>query len=710
MPVGDVVNLVDLGGDGTSFVVDPAAGGGVLVHWGAPIGNEGLATTAAALTMASTAAGLDVVAPVAFVPEHGSGFPGRPGLSGRRSGGRAWAPRFVAVSATATDDGLTIESADEVAALRLATHVSRLPGGAVGVVAELVNEGDDDYWIDDLAITLALPAHVAELMTFHGRWCREFHPQRRPFDDGPYLAENRRGRTSHESPPVIFAGTTGYGEQGGEVWGAHLAWSGNSRVHAARLPDGRAMLQLGELLQPGEIVLAPGETYATPPVIAVHSTAGLGPASRRFHAVVRSSPAHRDRPRPVVLNTWEAVYFDHDFDKLTRLAERAAAVGVERFVLDDGWFGGRRDDTSGLGDWWVSPDAHPKGLGPLIERVRSLGMEFGIWVEPEMVNPDSDLYRAHPDWALTYPGYEPVLARHQLVLDLTIPAAFDEILARLDALLSEHDIAFVKWDMNRDHVQATGADGRAGTHQQTLALYRLLDELRRRHPDVEFESCSSGGARIDFGILQRAERVWTSDCNDALERQTIQRHASMLIPPEVIGAHVGPPTAHTTGRTHTLTFRAATALFGHFGIEWNLLTIDDEELAQLAAWVELYKHHRGLLHGGDVVRIDHDDPHAYVHGVLAPGRRTALIAYVQLTTAQALLPRPVRIPELDPDVRYRVELLPLPGRRNGDWLTRDSLPVEAGLELTGRQLAAHGVRLPAVNPESVELLWIEAVR
>ena len=210
-------------------------------------------------------------------------------------------------------------------------------------------------------------------------------------------------------------------------------------------------------------------------------------------------------------------------------------------------------------------------MAPLIERVRALGMEFGIWVEPEMVNPDSDLYRAHPDWALADPGYEPVLGRHQLVLDLAIPAAFDEILGRLDALLGDHDIAFVKWDMNRDHVQATGADGRAGTHEQTLALYRLLDELRRRHPDVEFESCSSGGARIDLGILQRTERVWTSDCNDALERQTIQRYASMLIPPEVMGAHVGPPTAHTTGRTQTLAFRAATALFGHFGIEWNLL-------------------------------------------------------------------------------------------------------------------------------------------
>jgi alpha-galactosidase len=708
-PPGTAETLVDLGDDNTSFVVDASTGGGAVVHWGAPLVDADLATTAAALTMPPVIGSLDVVAPVALVPEHGSGFPGRPGLSGRRADGRAWSPRFVAEAVTAGEGSLAVESVDAIAALRLVTRVARQRGGAIRIDAELVNDGSDDYWLDDLAITLALPPHVAELLTFYGRWCRELHPRRRLLDDGPFLAENRRGRTSHETPPLLFAGTAGYGEQRGEVWAAHLAWSGNSRVHAARLPDGRALIQLGELLHPGEIVLAPSGNYRSPPVFAVHSTGGLGAASRQFHAVVRASPAHRDRPRPVVLNTWEAVYFDHDFDTLARLAERAAAVGVERFVLDDGWFGGRRDDGSGLGDWWVSPEAHPDGLAPLIERVRKLGMEFGIWVEPEMVNPDSELYRAHPDWALADADYEPVLGRNQLVLDLAIPAAFDEILSRLDALLGDHDIAFVKWDMNRDHVQASGAHGRAGTHEQTLALYRLLDELRRRHPDVEFESCSSGGARIDLGILQRTERVWTSDCNDALERQAIQRHASMLIPPEVIGAHIGPPTAHTTGRTHTLAFRAATALFGHLGIEWNLLTLDADELAELAAWVELYKRHRELLHGSDTVRVDHDDPHAHVHGVLAADRRRALIAYVQLATSQALLPRPVRIAELDPDIVYRVELLSMPGERAGRWLTRDSVPVESGVELTGRQLAAHGVRLPVVNPESVVLLSIEAL-
>lgn len=700
--------LVDLGDANTSFVVDPATGGGVVLHWGASLGGGDLASIATALSMVPTNGSVDVVAPIAFVPEHGSGFPGRPGLSGHRTDGTAWSPRFVVTDRTTTDAALRIESTDATAGLRLVTAVTRVEGGAISIALTLTNDGPEDYWLDDLAVTLAVPPHANELLTFHGRWCREFHPVRRPLGPDAYVAENRRGRTSHENPPYVWAGTTGFGEQRGEVWGAHLAWSGNSRVSAQRLPDGRVFLQLGELLHPGELTLGPGESYRTPDVYAVYSGAGLTPASRRYHAVVRAMHGARD-PRPVVLNTWEAVYFDHDDATLLALAERAAAVGVERFVLDDGWFGSRRDDTSGLGDWWVSPDAHPRGLAPLIARVRELGMQFGIWVEPEMVNPDSELYRAHPDWTLSTDGYDAVLGRHQLVLDIANPAAYDEILGRLDTLLGDHDIAFVKWDMNRDHIQGSGADGRAGTHAQTLALYRMLDELRSRHAHVEFESCSSGGARIDLGILGRTDRVWTSDCNDALERQVIQYHASMLLPPDVIGAHVGPARAHTTGRTQPLAFRAGTALFGHFGIEWNLLTADDDDLAALAGWVDLYKSRRALLHGGDVLRIDHDDPHALVHGVLATDRAAALIAYVQLSTAQQLLPRPVRVPDLDPDTRYDVGLLALPGS-GGRSLTRSAMPVERGVVLTGRQLAVHGVRLPAMMPESLVLVTIEAQR
>lgn len=706
----DTVHPVHLHDGRTSVLVDTSTGAATILHWGVDLGaldGAASAAAAAACRVPATAGALDVVAPLSVVPEHGAGFPGRPGLAGRRCDGTGWSPRFTTEGVRVEASTVTVDAVDDVARLRLRSELTLHPAGVLVATVTLTNTGDDDYGLDELAVSLPLPAQATETIRLGGRWCRELHPRRAVFEVGSDVAENRRGRTSHEHPPLVWAGMAGFGEQHGEVWGAHLAWSGNSRVVTEHLADGRRHVQLGELLHPGEVVLAPGEAYTTPAVVAVHSRHGLTAASRGYHRYVRARPAHRSSSRPVVLNTWEAVYFDHDTTALRRLAERAAEVGVERFVLDDGWFGGRRDDTTGLGDWWVSPVAHPDGLAPLIARVRSLGMDFGIWVEPEMVSSDSDLYRAHPEWALATSGYEPVLGRHQLVLDLARIEAYGEVFGRLDALLRDHDIAFVKWDMNRDHVQGSGADGRAGTHAQTLAVYRLLDELRAKHPDVEFESCSSGGGRIDLGILRRSERLWTSDCNDALERQTIQRWASTLIPPEVMGAHVGPPRAHTTGRTHTLAFRAATALFGHFGIEWNLLDLDDSERYELAEWVALHRRHRDLLHGGDVVRADHPDPAAYVHGVVGADRNEGLYAYVQLATGRAQAPAAMRLPGLAPDVAYDVSVVPVPGAGAGR-PTRARLPIVDGLRLNGRQLAGLGIRLPVQQPESVTLVHVRA--
>ena len=419
---------------------------------------------------------------------------------------------------------------------------------------------------------------------------------------------------------------------------------------------------------------------------------GLVAAGAGFHAEVRRHLP--TRPRPVSLNTWEAVYFDHDADVLRALADRAAAVGVERFVLDDGWFGGRRDDTAGLGDWWVSPDAHPEGLAPLIDHVRSLGMEFGIWVEPEMVNPDSELFRAHPDWVLGDPD---VLGRNQLVLDLSVGECWAHLHDALDRLLRDHDIAYLKWDMNRDLAGA-------GAHAQVVALYRLLDALRAAHPDVEIESCASGGGRADLAILQRTCRVWASDCNDALERQVIQRGFSYLLPPEVVGAHIGPPRAHTTGRTQRLSFRAATALFGHLGIEWNLLEASDRHLDALRWWIDLHKELRPLLHGGDVVRIDPVDDSSLAHGVVAVDRSEALFALVQLTQSRRTMPAPVRLAGLDPERTYRVAHLAAPGEVLG-WGEQPAWLTDGPVEATGRWLhGAAGIQPPLLHPESALLI------
>jgi alpha-galactosidase len=423
-----------------------------------------------------------------------------------------------------------------------------------------------------------------------------------------------------------------------------------------------------------------------------------------FHDWLRSRPHHPSGPRPVVLNTWEAVYFDHSLPKLLELAETAAALGVERFVLDDGWFLGRRDDSRGLGDWVVDPDVWPHGLGELVDRVTGLGMSFGLWFEPEMVNLDSELARAHPEWVLGVPGRTPPPSRRQQVLDLTAPGAYEHVLSQMDDVLSTYDIAFVKWDHNRDLVEAAGTDGRPAVHGQTLAAYRLLDELRSRHPELEIESCSSGGARVDLGILERTDRVWASDTNDPLERQTIQRWTGVLLPPEMIGAHVGPPRAHTTKRTSTLAFRVATALLGSFGFEWDITTTDEAERELLTAAVREYKRLRPLLHSGRVVHGDLPDPSALLSGVVARDGSAALFSYAQLATSTLAVPGGVRLPGLRPDRQYEVRPLELAGARTGMASAEPPWWQAGEVVLSGLVLGSVGLRLPVLDPESALLL------
>ena len=649
--------------------------------------------------------GLDVAPPLGLIAEHAAGHPGRPGLLGARPDGSAWAPRFRLVRADRDHPSeVRFELVDDVAELALTLHVTVADTLSIG--AELRNGGSTPYTVQRLSPSVAPRFAAEELITFHGRWCREFQPNRLAFE-GTTLVENRTGRTSHTRLPACFVGTGAFDEMRGEVVGVQLAWSGNFELAAERLPDGRRHVQVGELLSPGEVELAPGESYRSPDVIVAWSDRGLGPASDAFHATVRRDLAVENE-RPVLLNTWEAVYFDHRLDVLQQLADVAAEVGVERFVLDDGWFGGRRDDTRGLGDWWVSEAVWPGGLGPIVDHVTALGMQFGLWVEPEMVNPDSDLYRKHQDWTLTTEGYEPILGRHQLVLDLGRAEVRDFLFDAIDALLNEYAISYLKWDMNRDVVQGS-RHGRAGVHGHVAGLYELLDRLRTAHPNIEIESCASGGGRADLGILRRTQRIWTSDCNDALERQLIQRGFSMLFPPEVMGAHIGPERAHTTRRRQDLGFRGATALFGHLGIEWNVLQTSSTEREHLAAIVACHRRLRPLLHGGRVIRVDHPDPSALVHGVVAHDRRRAIVSYVQMTPSDTVLPTPFVVTGLDPRRRYRVA--PLAdidagvddGRSAPAWVTN-------GVELTGAELERVGLQPPILQPESallVEIVEIE---
>ncbi len=692
---------------GATLVLD-ASGPGLpsVLHWGADLGDRVPDPSAWRPALARSAT--DIAAPLTLLAGGVGGSQHAPALRG----GPGWAPHWLldSVAHDVARVATTCRAAD--AGLELATDLVLDEHGVLKVTHTLTNTATAPYRLDGLAVVLPVPAQARELLDLTGRWCRERHPQRLPFTaQGTWTRDGRHGRTGHDATLLLVAGTEGFGNRHGAVWGVHLAWSGDHRSYAERRPDGRAVLGSGELLGPEEVLLGPGESYRTPDVLAVWSDEGLDGLSGRLHRHVRARPGHPARPRPVILNTWEAVYFDHRLDRLTELADAAAQVGIERFVLDDGWFHSRRDDTAGLGDWVVDTDVWPDGLTPLIDHVRSLGMEFGLWVEPEMVNTDSDLYRAHPDWVLRAGDDLPVPWRSQQVLDLAEPAAYEHVLGQLDALLSDNDIGYLKWDHNRDLIDA-GHRGRPGVRAQTLAVYRLLDELRARHPGVEIESCASGGARIDLGILARTDRVWASDTNDALERQTIQRWTGLLLPPELVGSHVGPPTAHTTGRTHDLSFRGATALFGHLGVEWDVSRTSPAERAALAGLVATYKEHRALLHSGDAVHADHPDPALAVHGVVAADRSEALMACVTLASQAAEVPVPVRFPGLDPAARYRVGVVDTGGavftvqhQGPGWW------PVEgaAGPVLPGSFLTAAGLPLPVLGPEQALVLHLVRV-
>jgi alpha-galactosidase len=702
-------DVIHLRRGGTSVVLGCTSPNGrnaplpVVLWWGEDLGALGdaeLADMATAALPQRVSGGLDHPAPLTLLPQESSGWLGTPGLTGHRRG-RQFSTKLVTERVLAAPANAVIEAADSEAGLALRIELDVTPAGLFRQRITVANTAEHYFSLTALAPTFPIPAGHGELLDTTGRHLRERSPQRHAFTIGTHLRESRRGRPGADASLLLVAGSQGFGFERGLAHAVHAAWSGNHRLLAERTPTGEAFLSAGELLLPGEISLDEGESYTTPWAVGSWGE-GLNALQARFHSELRARPEHPVRPRPVTLNTWEAVYFDHDFDKLTELARLAASVGVERFVLDDGWFRGRRDDTAGLGDWYVDEKVWPDGLGPIIDQVKASGMEFGLWVEPEMVNLDSDLARAHPDWILRGREELPVPARQQYVLDLANTEAWQYVHDRLDALLTEYDIAYLKWDHNRDLVEAgDAATGRPRVHANVLALYRLFAELKRRHAGLEIESCASGGARVDLGILAHTDRIWTSDTLDPIERLRIQRYTNLLVPPEMTGAHLTSPVVHSTRRTVSLDLSAGVAVFGHFGIEWDLTAVDEAGLARIAAWVDLHKRHRTLVHTGRLVHADTDEA-TDLRGVVAPDGATALFALTQVQTAALHPPGRFTVPGLEPERRYTVRIVAGstadgPGQSPLAW-------TEVPPRLTGRQLATAGLRTPVLHPGQLVLL------
>lgn len=685
-----------------------------VVYWGARLASDTPSEQLTLLNTRQSAHGIeDSIIQPSLAMEPGIGYTGPTGFSAHREG-RDWGSRFVVTQVDQTSTGCRISCLDERTniALRYDIGVDDKTG-LLTFSSTLTNQGDQTLDLVDMAtICLPMPAHMTDIIGFSGRWAREFQMERVSRFTGSYLRENRRGRTSHDCFPGLILCEDSTTEQMGEAYGLHLAWSGNSRMRVDTNGDGRAFASMGALLFPGEIRLAPGESYYSPQIVGAYASSGLSSLSRKFHDHVRHKllrPSTRSKARPVHYNSWEAVYFDHDLDRLKALAARAADIGVERFVLDDGWFGARRNDRAGLGDWYVSDAVYPDGLKPLIDHVTGLGMEMGIWFEPEMVNPDSDLFRDHPDWILGLDGVEQIAFRNQYVLDISKPEVADHLFDRISAILSDHAIGYIKWDMNRDLNHPGNDRGFARAHAHVIALWALIDRLRSAHPDVEFESCSSGGGRADFGMLARADRVWTSDSNDAVDRQTIQRGVSHFLPLNVMGAHVGPRHCHITGRTLSMAMRAGTALMGHMGLELNLLEEADSELAELKTAIALHKTHRDLLHGGDFYRIEGPE-YLNIVGVVAPDQSEALYSVAYLSGHIPALPGRLRFTGLDLAASYQIrQIWP------ENWSSEKSPSIVDALDLTGagrtvsaEALSKSGMQLPVAPPESVLLFYLVA--
>lgn len=701
--MGDFPESIHLKGKRVSFVVDTRGRTPSVLYWGKLL-NQQSSTDALPLLATRQEAKCAAVdePPLSLTPTLGQGFTGTPGIE-LISDNQAWSTcgDIVHVEQENQHSAL-IKSLDKHRNILIAHYLSLDPQTDVlALSTEVINQGDSQIVVNScVSATLPVPASMTELTAFEGRWAQEFHRYSLSRFLGSFVRENRKGKTSHDSFPGLLVHGKHTSETQGSCYGFHLGWSGNHKILCEQLSDGRAYVQLSELLLPGEVQLAANESYRSPTLYASYSDQGFNQMSANYHQYVRQYLLREhinNAPRPVHYNTWEGIYFDHDTDTLAELAKKAAALGVERFVLDDGWFKGRRGDFAGLGDWIVDKEIYPEGLQPLIDQVLAQDLAFGIWFEPEMVNPDSDLYRAHPDWVLSTKGNKQLTYRNQLVLDLTRREVSEYLYQAIDAILTEYpDISYIKWDMNRDINHAGDSLGAPAIRQQTLAVYALINKLRTAHPHVDIESCSSGGGRVDFGILEQTDRVWTSDSNDALDRLAIQRGCSYFFPSSIMGAHVGPKDCHITGRRISIEMRAAVAMFGHMGIEMDPRDLDEHEQQVLTCAIILHKKHRELIHSGELVRLESGE-NEIRFGFVNDTKSKAIYSYNLLAETLKYVPDKFNFIGLNPEASYQLDLI---------WPTKvkeystSVLSIVDGQVFTGEALIEFGLQLPILDPQS----------
>lgn len=537
--------------------------------------------------------------------------------------------------------------------------------GVITRAALLRNEGEAPMELEKAgSFCLDLPFGRWDLLHFHGRHCLERKPERAPVQHGIQTVGSRRGMSSHQHNPFLILCDRQANEDGGDCYGMMLLYSGSFRaeVELEQFGSVRAVMSPGD--ESFRWRLAPGESFAAPETLLCY-TQGLTALTHIYHRFVRENVCrgeYRLARRPVLINSWEACYMDVRPERVLPLAREAAALGIELFVLDDGWFHGRTTDNAGLGDWFPNEDRLPEGLGTLIDQIRAMGLQFGLWVEPEMISENSELYRAHPDWALTVPGRKPTLGRNQLVLDLSRREVQDYIIDAIGGLLERHPISYIKWDFNRSvsdlYSHGLPAERQGETaHRCVLGIYRVLETLTTRFPKVLFEGCAGGGGRFDAGMLHYTPQIWCSDDTDPIERLTIQEGSSFGYPLCTMGAHVSAAPNHQTGRTTPVQARAVVAMSGAFGYELDLPRLGEEEKEEIRQQIRLFREDQDLLRTGTYYRLSEftRDQDAFAWLLVSPDQSKALLN-VAVTSPHANAPLlHVRFKGLDPEARYAMQ-------------------------------------------------------
>lgn len=536
-------------------------------------------------------------------------------------------------------------------------------GGILARSVRFVNEGSESFHLTAaMSLCLDLPDHDYEWLQLSGCWARERHIKQRPLIQGITAIDSMRGNSSHEQNPFMVLKRPTADERQGEVIGISLIYSGNFLIQAEVDAHDTTRVLAGIHPSGFDWKLEAGETFQTPEAVLVYSDRGLNGMSQTFHKLYQKRLARgywRDRPRPILNNNWEATYFDFTEDRLVEIASKAKECGVELFVLDDGWFGSRCNDHAGLGDWVANPDRLPNGIFGLADRIEALGMKFGLWFEPEMVNKDSDLYRAHPDWILAAPGRHPSQGRYQYVLDFSRKEIVDHIYQMMAKLLREAKISYVKWDMNRSITEcyspALPADRQGEVfHRYILGVYDLYERLTSEFPHVLFESCASGGGRFDPGMLYYAPQGWASDDSDAVERLKIQYGTSLCYPVSSIGSHVSVAPNHQVFRNTPLHTRANVAYFGTFGYELDLNKLTAEEIEQVKQQICFMKQYRALLQYGSFYRLKSPfEGNETVWMTVSEDQKTAIVGWYRVLNQVNAAYTRVRLEGLNPDFCYR---------------------------------------------------------